>query len=636
MDARPRRVLRALLPLLAVFVVVAPTAGAVGSLSFRNSRELLPDQQAAASLTLARLACLPANPLARPPKKLSFASALKRANSLVGTSKARYRKLKRQKLVRTSIGGERLAAAAMLNGSSKGALAALLAARSKHPKDPLLLIDASVALLNLNRPAEALAFLDRARKLKPRRLASHGLSTTAVLRANRAAALVALQKPTLAMADARAALRSSPWLVEARETLGTALLCANRASEALCEFRAAMKRPLEPGEERLACVGVRKTPTDADMGDLSTGKDGVFPPIGYPPAADKAESYPPYYNQLDAALSTKSNERTARAQALAPLHARFFATKEPAEVLRTTDLRNAINRLATAPATTAALAHAQALQAQIDALAQDDLAKTTEAEIQCMGSVDPNCVRSKCRPVVLQNHAVFMNRQTQLEATMRGLWKSTHRRMDALRQNIGNPVENELAGIDIDTIGDGWWAAIIDGARPMAATETSLKPLCLTPIVEPPADDVAAPDKQKPNPCPPALEKLSVGGDLGKGLIEEALPGEKVGFGWSINCSEVEVSGSWSPLPLLSGFGKLSQSFRDGSATLVLGSKGKGPFGLEFTSEVHITVSRDGSIQDAGWRVGPKGPFGKSDIVDIPFVKSAAPTSALPIFGVGR
>jgi hypothetical protein len=229
-----------------------------------------------------------------------------------------------------------------------------------------------------------------------------------------------------------------------------------------------------------------------------------------------------------------------------------------------------------------------------------------------------------------------MNRQTQLEATMRGLWKTTHRRMDALRQNIGNPVENELAGIDIDTIGDGWWAAIIDGARPMAATETSLKPLCLMPIVEPPADAVAAPDTQKPNPCPPALEKLSVSGDLAKGLIEDALPGEKVGFGWSINCSEVEVSGSWSPLPLLSGFGKLSQSFRDGSATLVLGSKGKGPFGLEFTSEVHITVSRDGSIQDAGWRVGPKGPFGKSDIVDIPFVKSAAPTSALPIFGVGR
>ena len=475
-------------------------------------------------------------------------------------------------------------------------------------------------MLNLNRPAEALAFLDRARKLKPRRLASHGLSTTAVLRADRAAALVALQKPTLAVADARAALRSSPWLVEARETLATALLCANRASEALCEFRAAMKRPLEPGEERLACVGVRKTPTDADMGDLSTGKDGVFPPIGYQ-AADKGGELPAV-PVMDAALSTKSNARTARAQALAPLHMRFFATKEPAEVLRTTDLRNAINRLATAPATTAALAHAQALQAQIDALAQDDLAKTTEAEIQCMGSVDPNCVRSKCRPVVLQNHAVFMNRQTQLEASMRGLWKSTHRRMDALRQNIGNPVENELAGIDIDTIGDGWWAAIIDGARPMAATETSLKPLCLTPIVEAPADDVAAPDTQKPNPCPPALEKLSVGGDLGKGLIEEALPGEKVGFGWSINCSEVEVSGSWSPLPLLSGFGKLSQSFRDGSATLVLGSKGKGPFGLEFTSEVHITVSRDGAIQDAGWRVARKGRSARATSSTSEFVNS--------------
>lgn len=621
--------------LAALLAVGVPTAAAVtGAQSFRNSRALVPDAQAAATLTLARLACFPSNPLARPPKKLTFSKALQRAGSLVGTSRSRYKTLRKQKLVKTSVGGERLAAAAMLKGSSKGALAALLAARSVHPKDPLLLIDASVALLNLGRPAEALAFLDRAKQLKQRRLASHGLSTSAVLYANRAAALVALQRFSAAATDARRALRSSAWLVEARETLATALVCMNKPTEALCEFRAAMKRPLEPGQERLSCVGVRRTPNDQDMGDFTTGKEGVFPPIGYPSLAEKAEGYPEYYNALTTALNAKSDARAARQQALAPAHSAFFETKSPAEIFRTSDLRNAINLIAGSPASQAVLAQGHALQTQIDALAVEDAEKTRLAILDCAGQPNPDqCVHDKCNPVVLQNHGVWLNRQTQLEALYRNHWKTTRKRMDAILQNIADPVENELAAADIDTYGDALWALIIDGATPMVATEFSLKTVCVDPIPEPPTEDAAAPEQVNPNPCPPALEKLSVGGDIGKGLIQESLPGENVSFGWSVNCSEAEVSGEWGPLPLLVGFGKLSQSFRDGSATVVMGSKAKGPFGLEFTSELHLTVGRDGSIQDAGWRVGPKGPFGKSDIVDIPFVKSAAPPGALPVFG---
>ncbi len=622
---------------VACTLAMAPAASAVtGKLSFRNSMQPASDATSGAGLALARIGCIPSllGPGSLTPRQLTFAAALARANRLVGSTGSRYKRLSRHPLARTSLGGQRLAAGAAISGSPKGALAALLAARVRKPSDPLLLIDAAAMLLQLNRPAEALAFLDRARTLKPRRLAAHSLSTTTVLLANRAAALVALQRHREAAVDARRTIRASPWIVEARETLAMALLCQGKDTEALCEFRAALKRPLEQGEERLTCVGVRAA-RDEDYGDLTVGKDGVFPPIGYPALAEKAQTYPEYYGRLYAAISAKSAARTARAQQLQGLEAAWRLKASPAEIQRSADLRNAISAVPVAADATAALETARTLQTQINDLVTEDTERARLAVLACGGAANPTqCVFDRCNPVVLQNHSVWLNRQTQLEATLRNQWRISHRRMDALLQNIADPVQNELAAQFMDTIGDSWWHLIIDGATPMAGTETLLTDVCVMPQIAPPAETAAAPETVKPNPCPPAVSGLKLSGDLGKAEMGPRAPGESISFGWEVNCSEVEVSGDWSPLPLLTGFGKLSQNFRDGSATFVMGSKAGG-FGLEFTSELYVSVGRDGSIRDAGWRVGPKGPFGASDIVDIPIIASAAPSSALPVFGAG-
>ena len=355
----------------------------------------------------------------------------------------------------------------------------------------------------------------------------------------------------------------------------------------------------------------------------------MFPPIGYPALPSKAEGYPEYYNRLGQATNAKGDARAAREQTLAAQDAAWRETAPPAVIQRTADLRNAISAVPGSPEAKAALATAQSLLDEITALSVANTESARQAVVDCVGNPDPQCVFNKCNPVVQQNHPVWLNRQTRLETTLRESWRVSRRRMDALLQNIADPVQNEIAAQFIDGIGDTMWGLIIDGAVPMVATEFLLKDVCIVPQPDPPPTETVAPEKITPNPCPPALAKLKVGGDLGSADIA---PDSSVSFGWEVNCSEAEVSGEWGPLPLLTGFGKLSTNFRDGSATFVMGSKA-GAFGAAFTSEVYISVSRDGAIRDAGWRAGPSAPGGKSDIVDIPIIKSAAPSNALPVFG---
>ena len=122
-----RRAVAASLGVVAL-VVMVPAAGAItGSLSFRNSRQPVPGAAGSVNLTIARVGCFPTSfrPAALTQRPLTFAAALARANRLVGSKGARYTKLKRSRFVRTSLGGQRLATAAGLKGSPKGALAAL-------------------------------------------------------------------------------------------------------------------------------------------------------------------------------------------------------------------------------------------------------------------------------------------------------------------------------------------------------------------------------------------------------------------------------------------------------------------------------------------------------------------------------
>lgn len=632
--------------LLGALAPAAPAAAVTGTttVSFRNSRADLPDDIYRAQLQGAKaMACQPAFPpgIKLPPglppsrvtaKKVSAAAAIATANQVAGVNPARSKKLKAQQMARTTVGLERLAAAGVLNRAGNGALAALLMAATTSPRDPLPLINAAALLIDAGKPNEALALLDKAQTLPQRRLALMGINSKAILETNRSAAQFRTGQFAAAVATGRRALKLSPWLVEARENIGMSLLCLNKEEEAICEFREAAKRPLDKGEERLSCVGHRDA-KPADFG-FTVNKPGVYPPIGYPALPSKTPGYVDYYARVNNDSKTKSK---AANDEFNRLTLKVHAPKQkrsPLSRSRGSDIYLEMLKVPLKPAYVAQLNAGEALRVEVTKLASD-----TSEEMHRIISIcaDQTCVQTRCKTLLEQNHPVFLNRQTQIETTMRAWWRDLHAEMSGLAQGIGDADENALAITQIDEQGLIGWDVIQAGIPAWNGTATLLN-WCFQPLPDPSISDATVgPDGSPLNPCPPSLDKLKAKFDIAGGKVESGpFKGGSVGAGIQVKCSEVSVyaDAKWSPLPLLSGFGKMgyANNAQGGTLTIGIGSKaGIGP--VDFQSGLQLTVKSHygGTDVDLAWRVGPTiGPA--SDIVDITIFKSVAMPQASPTF----
>jgi tetratricopeptide (TPR) repeat protein len=631
-------------PLDAALAVTGTT-----TVSFRNSRPFLPDNVYRAQLAAAKsLACMPPLPpgftpppgLPPPrvaPHRLTFAAAMAGATKVAGLKGARATKLRRLKLAHTAVGGERLAAGALLEGAGKGALAALLTAAARSPRDPLPLIDAAALLLDAGKPNESLALLTRAQRLPQRRLLTQGLPTIAVLETNRAAALFRTGQYAAAAAAGQRALRRSNGLVEARENRGMALLCMNRDEEAVCEFRAAARRPLEPGEERLSCVGARPA-TPADFGFDTAPEPGVYPPIGYPALASKAEGYVDYYVRLDAESNARFAAANDKYNELAIKGNQPDGSRQPASKRRADDLVLEMQKVPLRPSFVAQFEQGEAIARSIGDLAAETLVEMHRIQIECP---DVQCVYQRCNPLVTGNHTVFLARQTQLEGVMRQWWHDLSPAMEGYARSIGDDDTHGLAITQVDLQGIAGWDVIRGGAKAWNGVPASLKPLCLGGPPEPPVSDpTVGPNGAPLVPCPPNLDRLKAKFDIGEGVVRGGpLDGARLGAGIEVKCSEVKVSvdGSWSPAALLTGFGRLSYATNPYGGTLTIGFGSKAGIGpVNFSSGLELTISGQATntVVDLTWKVGPAaGP--KSDIVDIPIMKSTLPPIISPTFPVG-
>ena len=481
-------------------LAIAPGAAAVTgqrTVSFRNSRPRLPDDTYTAHAPGREGHLLPARAAARhqaaagPPDcrsrhgSTTFAAALASAQKVAGLSGARARKLRANALFKTAIGAERLAVAGLLARADKGALAALLLTAERNPRDPLPLIDAAALLIDAKKPNEALALLARARKLPQRKLRGFGVSTVGVLETNRAAAYFRTGQYALAISAGRRALRSSTWLVEARENVGMGLLCLGREQEAACEFRAAMKRPLEPGEERLTCVGARAATPD-DFG-YAVATPGVYPAIGYPALPSKADGYVTYYDRLN----RESNARLTAADDEYDRLAVKLQTPDPLQLpasrSRANDLFTEMLKVPARPSFVAQRERGEAIVREISQLASDTGVEARRIALEC--APDQQCYHDRCQTLLQQNHPVFLNRQTELEAVMRAWWRDLHAEMEGYAQAIGSDDENAMAITQIDAQGLMGWNVIIGGAVAWNGVPASLKPACLDPLPEPPVGD---------------------------------------------------------------------------------------------------------------------------------------------------
>ena len=287
------------------------------------------------------------------------------------------------------------------------------------------------------------------------------------------------------------------------------------------------------------------------------------------------------------------------------------------------------------PSFVARIEQGEAIVSSIHDLAAETSVEMLKIQREC---ADLTCVYTRCNPLVTGNHTVFLARQTQLEALMRAWWHDLRPAMEGYARAIGDDDTHALAITQVDVQGIIGWNVILGGTAGWNGVPTFLKALCLSGPPEPPVSDpTVGPDGAPLVPCPPNLDRLKAKFDIGEGVVTSGpLEGAKVGAGIEVKCSEVKVSidGSWSPLALLSGFGNMSYATNPYGGTLTIGFGSKAAVGpLSFSSGLELTIAGQAknTVVDLTWKVGPSaGP--KSDIVDIPIMKSTLPPIVSPTF----
>ena len=633
----------AAIALVSAAVAAAPASAVTGTttaVSFRNSRPLLPAASYNALLNGARaLSCAPAlppgvkpppsfPPSRTKPRKVGFKTALAAGRKAAGLKGTAPKKLQKNAITRTAVGAERLAAVGILKGEGGGALAALLTVAARKPRDPLPLIDAAALLIDAGKPNEALALLAQAQKLPQRRLTSFDVPTIAVSRRIERPPFSGTGQYTAAAAAGRRALQRSPgWSRRARTGRWHSSASAGWPRRRVSSGRPRSARWRRTRSGSPAPARAPRRPSDfAD----TPAAPGVYPPIGYPALAEKADGYVDYYNRLDIeanARFSKANDEYNRLtlKLLQPKPHQLATSRN-----RASDMYLEMLRVPLKARYTAAVAQGHAIGSSIISLAAEVNNEVLADINQCAGSLDPNCLRNKCKPQVNGGHTVFLARQTQLETLMRKWWHDLHAEMLGYAQGIADPDEHARAITQIDTQGLAGWGIIRSGIPAWNGTAKFLEPACLVDQVDPPTTDpTVGPDGTPLQPCPPALDQLKAKFDIAKGKVSEGpFTGASVGASVSVKCSEVSISAdaSWSPVPLLSGFGKLqyAKNAQGGTLTIAIGSKGSiGP--ASFTSGLQLTLSQHaaGTNVDLAWKVGPS--IGsKSDIVDISIIKSVA------------
>lgn len=566
-------------------------------------------------------------PAARP---VSFAAALQAARKLAGVGGAAERRLRASRFATDADGAAQLAAASALAGRPAGALAALLIALERRPSDGLTVMNAGALLLTLERPGEALAFFERARALGGPASLGLGVSFAAALAANRAAALLALGRYAQAEQAARAAVAASPYLVEARETLATALLCQGKERQWACELRAAQRRPLSRGEERVACAAAARRTSPYDLGDVTVGRPLELPKLAYPSRPEQGKAY----NEANRALETRIHALIDRA------HKRFFALepKMKASVVRANPAtrRRTANLIFAFRSDPFKAQFAEAERLLFDAreeLGGAFLNRLTDMLRECQGYLA--CFQPRCTSFTRSRFAAWYQKTKTAERATRAYWRAVSTWRTGVLANVADPTVARALAAELEGHRLVLWGLLVShlavGAAGAAAGAGAC-PLAHEPGAPPVPEELSA---VRPSPCPPALGALSWTGQL---ALREGGPS----LALEVNCSEVAVEVGQTVLPLLSGFAKASHSPRDGTTTLLVGAKA-GKYGVSFESGLYLSFDRRGSVTDVGWKFGPKlqpsAAGGKlklfDDTIKLSFVKSGAPASlsALPQFG---
>jgi tetratricopeptide (TPR) repeat protein len=603
--------------------LAAPGKGSLNA--FRDSNALPAESTQKAGLAITALNCQgisiptsfraqspPFPPGFKPPKlptkkKVripSFRAALKHAGQVseaLGVKKV-LKGLKKARSLRTEGAAHEVAVAALLGGSPRLALAGLLVANDLDPGDRMNLVNAAAPLAMLGKPADAIALINHADKMRGTLPAVMGVSGKAVLENNRGYAYAKLKDHPASIKALKKALVASPAMAEANTNLAAELVCAGRNAEALKYLRAGAARskvtyvsPVVGGAAAIADQ-VPTVPIASQVADLSAGQDGTLPSFVTPSSASAWVAFHPQVaamnNAVSAALGQAMDERTAALEQTKQLKA------SPATTLRASSFANLVNTSHAEPELIALHETALAAIKEADTVATNHWAVAVPAKsMECQQTNNyETCFEEWCKPATASANGSFNSAFTGAERTMRAYWRVAGKRETGLAANLSQPSWHTVAMSDVRSHAAQEFGALIPPMQIWTGGLKFFEKPCVTGSEQPPAA-AGSPTVASPGMCPEALQGYS-------GSFGTEIKGVDVSVSVSCSSAEIEVSqGVAGTGDLISVFGKGERDFKTDSTTIVVGAKGDA-FGLATgQSGLYITTGKDG-ITDYGWRVG--------------------------------
>ncbi|MFA6298940.1 MAG: CARDB domain-containing protein [Nocardioides sp.] len=565
----------------------------------------------------------------RPAKAMTLSAALAGARSFLSTTAGANALSQLESSGQASTPGkaEALAAAAVTQGSPGLALAALLKAHGLEPRNANHLVNAAAMATSVGLPNEAIAMLDAAQTLDLRRPAM-GISQRAISLTVRGQALTMTGRESAARGYFLAARAASPLLSEADTGLATLEACEDediKAARFLRKSRTRTQTPTRPDEENPPpSVGI----------DLSQGTPSSMRQLPLAETPRQAVVMEDVYDGIQAGFAAELDAIQAEEQQLQDHLRATDELRTDAEI----HLRDGIISLVHGAGKHSSV---EALQDVMDERYADLLALREEfwgggtgevpytygtlletAFAACSGQ-GSGCVdremRTTCGPELVGAHNRWRALMGQLRTAGNAYFTALSTRMSAYASNLEDEEAHRLGILQIENMELVTYAGLVQQGQIWTQHVRVHEDHC---VPDPEADALDPEDPEaaatKGN-CPDALKATSFVLNLGPTVVK-------------VNCEKISQELAGEVLPLLQAFVEVTYDFRAGTVTVVAGAKGTGKLGgvVEngFKSGVYVTAGTDGSLKDAGWRVGPSTTVGTGPLeveainqeIDISFV----------------
>jgi tetratricopeptide (TPR) repeat protein len=509
------------------------------------------------------------------------------------------------------------AAELVTGGDFAAALALTLQANRAEPDDPRHLVNAAGLLVALDRPTDALAFLDQAAKMRSPDVTPMGIDQGAVALTNRGVALSAQGRYTEAAGALRSSLAADPNLTEAADNLAQAEVCL--------------------GNGRAAFARVSQRRID-QIPRLPEGRPGTLPDLKLPARPADTVALSELYQQLVDQSIDRLLARMQRQQSLeAEGQTRYEA---PANLARVESIRNLIARAEGLPEIEALWVEVTAREEEVSRITFDMWGTAGAFERksdECGASMDKweQCLRAWCVPETQHRHAQWRGAFDSYETALRDAYAALGQRETALAGLVADPVWFELVSLDIQDTADRWFYSYLAGEALGWSRLTAVNAsLCIEAEGEEDAGTPPEEPRSEAAPCDPQ--------SFPNGLMPMIrFPG---GLKLGANCEEImaEVTGTGiDPFGLLRPFAQIKGTGK--GVTVFAGLKAgitMEPVSLSGKLGVYWTVDYQGNVRDYGVRIAPgsagieTGPFGirvwEAEAMDFSFVGI---TDSMPLIG---